>query len=220
MGRLRRRRAMIYLKLLSIVVVSFWPIDFLLRSTIETLNKLLPEFMISGFRTHCGNPEDDGGGDDDRAGEDVGTLVASGSHPAPILDLSQHVFDVMTLAEEHGVVGMLDLSVPPPGDARLDAAILQGCTKAVAVIDGVAGRPCGRSSALRTGAWPRGGHARRRPRAALKSGPLWCDRNRSTALELNLRQPEQIAHDRPLQPYLEPDSAEPRRHFRAHDHGS
>lgn len=49
-------------------------------------------------------PEDDGGGDTDGGHEGVGATVVSGVDAPPVLELAEHVFDLVALTIERGVV--------------------------------------------------------------------------------------------------------------------
>ena len=57
------------------------------------------------------DPEDDGCSDTDGGHEGAGASVILGVNAAPIFDFAEHVFDFMTLAVEHLIVGDKDLAV-------------------------------------------------------------------------------------------------------------
>lgn len=51
----------------------------------------------------------------------MGAAIIAGCDAAPVFQLAEHVFDLVALAVERSVVGVLDLAVLAGRDARLDA---------------------------------------------------------------------------------------------------
>ena len=56
-------------------------------------------------------PDDDSCGDADGGHEGVGAAVIAGMDAAPVLELAEHVFDLVALAIEHGIVRDKNLSL-------------------------------------------------------------------------------------------------------------
>ena len=56
-------------------------------------------------------PEDDGCGDADSGHECVGASVVAGVDTAPVLEFSEHVFELVLLAVEHDIVRNMDLAI-------------------------------------------------------------------------------------------------------------
>ena len=63
---------------------------------------------MSRFRTHCSYPGDDGCGD---GGCGHKCVVVAGDDAAPILDLVEHVLDLVALSIARIVVGYWDFSI-------------------------------------------------------------------------------------------------------------
>lgn len=73
----------------------------------------------------------------------MGTAVVSGCYAPPVLDASEDIFDLVSLAVEVFVIGKLDLTVAHRRDARIDTALDEGVAETVAVIASVADQHLG-----------------------------------------------------------------------------
>ena len=60
--------------------------------------------------------------------------VISRSDPPPVLELGEHVFDLVTLLVENSIVFNLSLSVFLRWDARLDTLFFQGGPEPIRVV--------------------------------------------------------------------------------------
>ncbi len=83
------------------------------------------------------DPEDNGCGDDDGGHECVSAAVVAHGDPAPVLDPAEHVFDLVALAVERGIIGVLDFAVLAWRDAWGDALADQSGAKPVTVVASV-----------------------------------------------------------------------------------
>jgi hypothetical protein len=79
-------------------------------------------------------PKDDGCGDADGGHEGVGAAVIAGVDAAPVLELAEHVLDLVTLAVECCVVRDGHLSVGLGWDAGGDAALGQCVAEPVGIV--------------------------------------------------------------------------------------
>ena len=119
-------------------------------------------------------PEDDGGGDADGGHEGVGAAVVTGGDASPVLEAGKQVLDLLALAVEVFVVGVLNLAVGCRRDAWGDAAHFKSLAEPVAIV------------ALVSQQFPRLGQLR--PRDTLRFQPVGFEE----ALALLLAQEEAL----------------------------
>lgn len=89
------------------------------------------------------DPEDDSGGDADGGDEGVGTSIVAGVYAPPVLEPSEHVFDLVPLAVEGLIVQDLYLAVGFGRNAGFDLALGQSLPEPVRVIPLVAEQDLG-----------------------------------------------------------------------------